>query len=140
MNSMAGMRWGRKEPRSIPVEEMLDGRHYRLRAELPGLEPAADLRVTCTGSEIRLDAMRRPRPGWPTGRSEFRYGRRLRAVHLPASVQTHTLAARYVNGLLEVTAALGDIDPCPHPFVVSVDVVTGGRSRRRARPRQVGAA
>jgi HSP20 family protein len=106
--------------RTIPVEETVNGRRYRLRAELPGLDPVADLQLVCTGTELRIDAMRMPpaRPG--SGHSEFAYGRRFRVVPLPPGLRSRTVAARYVNGVLEVTAAVGVVEPRMPAFAVTV--------------------
>lgn len=114
-----------RSPRAIPVEEAVSGRRYVLRAELPGIDPVDDLRLTCTGNELRIDAMRMaPRRVGP-GHSEFAYGRRLRVVPLPAGVRPRTIAARYVNGVLEVTAALGPTEPSMPAFAVDVRLLDG---------------
>lgn len=47
-------------PRRIPVEEAISGRRFVLRAELPGIDPDEDLRITCAAGELRLDVCREP--------------------------------------------------------------------------------
>ena len=121
--------------RTIPVEEAVDRRHYRLRAELPGLDPVADLQLVCTGTELRIDAMRTPQPRPGSGHSEFSYGRRFRVVPLPPGLRSRTVAARYVNGVLEVTAAVGAIEPRTPAFAVAVgDDPSSVPTRRDFRP------
>jgi HSP20 family protein len=107
-------------PRRIPVEEAISGRRFVLRAELPGIDPDEDLRITCAAGELRLDVCREPaeHEGW---RSEFGYGRRVRVVALPPGVRSHTLAARYADGVLEVSAVVGPVEPGPRPFRVAVE-------------------
>jgi hypothetical protein len=78
--------------RAVPVEESVRDRRYVLRAELPGIDPIDDLRLTCTGNELRIDAMRVPPRRAGPGHSEFVYGRRLRVVPLPAGVRPGTIA------------------------------------------------
>ena len=49
-----------------------------------------------------------------------RYGRRFRVVPLPPGLRSRTVAARYVNGVLEVTAAVGAVEPRTPAFAVTV--------------------
>jgi HSP20 family molecular chaperone IbpA len=106
--------------RAIPVEEAVDSRRYRLRAELPGLDPGTDLWLVCTGTELRIDVVRTPQPRPGSGHSEFSYGRRFRVVPLPPGLRSRTVAARYVDGVLEVTAAVGVVEPRTPAFAVAV--------------------
>lgn len=115
--------------RAVPVEASVTDRRYELRAELPGIDPIDDLRLTCTGNELRIDAMRVPPWRAGPGHSEFTYGRRLRVVPLPPGVRPGTIAACYVDGVLEVTAALGETAPSTRPF--AVDVRAAPRRSRR---------
>jgi HSP20 family molecular chaperone IbpA len=107
--------------RTIPVEEAVYPGLYRLRAELPGIDPVYDLRVTCEGSELRLDAAREPSTPAARGHSEFWYGRRLRVVTVPPDVRLSTVTARYADGVLEVSADRGVAEPRRAAFPVRVD-------------------
>lgn len=107
--------------RTIPVEEAVYPGHYRLRAELPGIDPVYDLRVTCEGSELRLDATREPPTRAARGHSEFWYGRRLRVVAFPSDIRLGTVTARYADGVLEVSADRGVAEPRRAAFPVRVD-------------------
>ncbi|WP_089253394.1 Hsp20/alpha crystallin family protein [Asanoa hainanensis] len=114
------MRPGRQEAtRSILVEQAVSPRRYRLRAELPGID-LVHLRVTCDGSELRLDATREPPTGGALDRSEFWYGRRLRCVPLPPDLRARTMTASYTDGVLEVTADRGIAEPRRPAFQVEV--------------------
>lgn len=91
---------------SIRIEDHLDGDHYEIRAELPGIDPARDLRITYARGELRLDVARKETKT-DKGRSEFHYGSFFRVIPLPAGIKEETIVARYVDGILEITAAVG---------------------------------
>lgn len=91
---------------SIRIEDHLDGDHYGIRAELPGIDPARDLRITYARGELRLDVARKETKT-DKGRSEFHYGSFFRVIPLPAGIKEETIVARYVDGILEITAAVG---------------------------------
>ncbi|MEV4624237.1 Hsp20/alpha crystallin family protein [Asanoa sp. NPDC049573] len=93
---------------------------YVLRAALPGIDPTVDLRVTCSGNELRLDAVRAFPPDARGGHSEFSYGRLFRVVPLPVGTRARTISARYVDGILEVSARLGVAEPGTRQFTVPV--------------------
>lgn len=92
---------------SIRIEDHLDGDQYEIRAELPGIDPARDLRVTYAGGELRLDVVRKETQT-DKGRSEFHYGSFFRVIPLPPGIKEETMAARYVDGILEITATVGE--------------------------------
>jgi HSP20 family protein len=107
----------------IPVERRI-GDRYVVRAELAGVDPVADLRVMYGGGGLRLDAVRDER-GHPRGaRTEFQYGTLFRIIPLPAGVQSRTLKARYANGVVEVSARMGAVEPNRWPMAVPVFVDT----------------
>jgi HSP20 family protein len=91
---------------SIRIEEHIDGDRYTVRAELPGIDPDKDLRVTRLGDELRIDVVRKDSNS-DKGRSEFHYGAFYRAVPLPAGTRPDTIIANYVDGILELTATVG---------------------------------
>ncbi|MEV4536676.1 Hsp20/alpha crystallin family protein [Asanoa sp. NPDC049518] len=119
------------DARTILVEEAVYPDRFRLLAELPGIDPVHDLRVTCDGSELRLDATRDPPTTAARGQSELWYGRRVRVVAVPWDVRCGTMTARYADGLLEVTADRGAPEPRRSAF--QVPIFTAVRPERRAK-------
>lgn len=89
----------------IPVEDTLSDKEYVLRAELPGLKPDKDIKVSVENGILNVHAEREEQEH-VRGRSEFRYGLLQRAVRLPASADPEHIVARYRNGILEVTVPL----------------------------------
>jgi HSP20 family protein len=86
----------------IRVEDYRDGDTYVVRAELPGIDPAKDLHITCGNGVLRLE-VERTEEHRDKMRSEFRYGSFRRDIPLPAGAQEDAVKARYANGILEVT-------------------------------------
>ena len=84
------------------LEESVRDDRYVIRAELPGLDPENDIEVTVDGRVLTIRAERRQQDQEPS-RSEFRYGSLAREVRLPARVDPADVAARYDNGVLEVS-------------------------------------
>jgi HSP20 family molecular chaperone IbpA len=89
----------------IPVEDTLTDTEYVLRAELPGLKPDKDIKVTVENGILTVHAERREQEH-VRGRSEFRYGLLQRSIRLPASADTEYVTARYHSGVLEVAVPL----------------------------------
>jgi HSP20 family protein len=89
----------------IPVEDTLTDTEYVLRAELPGLKPDKDIKVTVENGVLTVHAERREQEH-VRGRSEFRYGLLQRSIRLPASADTEHVTARYHSGVLEVAVPL----------------------------------
>lgn len=94
---------------AIRVEDFLDEDHYVVRAELPGIDPDKDVTVTVEDGLLTITAERREEKR-DTKRSEFHYGSFSRTVTLPAGAREDSVAARYENGMLEVSVALAPID------------------------------
>src|SRR5262249_31764742 len=84
----------------IRVEECSVEGSYVVRAEVPGIEPARDLFVSCHKGLLRIHVHRAP-TGEAT-RSEFRYGSAFRTLVLPVGAREDEVTARYVNGILEI--------------------------------------
>src|SRR5690606_11531620 len=54
-----GFAWDRLGDGLIRVDEYRDGDTWVIRAELPGIDPDADLEITVADSVLRIDAERR---------------------------------------------------------------------------------
>lgn len=93
------------EDAGIKVEEFEDGAQLVVRAELPGIDPDADVEITMSDNTLHLRAERRSetktedKKGY---RSEFRYGSFSRSVRLPAGASPEDVSATYGDGILEV--------------------------------------
>ncbi|MGC1213991.1 MAG: Hsp20/alpha crystallin family protein [Micromonospora sp.] len=105
---------------TIRVEDYLDGDRYVIRAELPGIDPAKDVRITRTGETLRLDVVRRESHADKV-HSEFHYGSFSRLIPLPAGVKEETIAARYADGILEITAMIGATEPTAREIPITVE-------------------
>lgn len=88
--------------RDVRIEEFTSDGKYVVRAELPGLDPAKDIKVEVANGVLTVTATRRQeeRDG---AHSEFHYGTLLRKVLLPDGADEKAVAARYTAGILEVT-------------------------------------
>jgi HSP20 family molecular chaperone IbpA len=90
----------------IRVEESTAHMEYRLRAELPGLQPDTDIQVGVVDGTLTIHADRQHQDH-TAGRSEFRYGPLHRSVRLPANADTEHITSAYRDGILEVNVPLG---------------------------------
>jgi HSP20 family molecular chaperone IbpA len=104
----------------IRVEDELSDQEYRLRAELPGLDPEQDVQVSVSDGLLTINAERRAEEH-TRGRSEFRYGMLRRTVRLPANADREHIKAGYDKGVLEVTVPL----TAPAPDGRKIPVTSG---------------
>lgn len=89
----------------IRVEDHLTDQEYKLRAELPGMDPEKDIQVSVEDGTLAISAERHEQEH-ARGRSEFRYGMLRRTVRLPAGADAEHVTAAYDKGVLEVTVPL----------------------------------
>lgn len=89
----------------IRVEDELTDQEYRIRAELPGLDPEKDIHVYANDGVLNINAERQEQKR-AHGRSEFRYGMLRRSVKLPANADKEHVTAAYDKGVLTVTVPL----------------------------------
>lgn len=106
---------------SIRVEDYMEGDQYFVRAELPGIDPVKDVRITFADGELRLDVVRKETTHPDKTRSEFHYGSFFRIIPLPTGVMEKTITARYADGILEITAKVGEIKPAVKEIPVKVE-------------------
>jgi HSP20 family protein len=111
----------------IRIEQLIREGHLIVRAEMPGLDPAKDLKVAVVDATLHIHAQR-PAPKRSGAHSEFRYGSLSRSFALPRAARTQTATARYVQGILEITFALSEPHPAGRP--ITVRVVRSARSSR----------
>lgn len=96
--------------RLIRVEDSMTDQEYRIRAELPGMDPEKDIQVSVDEGMLTIHAERRfeEKAG---GRSEFQYGMLQRTVRLPANADADAVKASYEKGILEVIVPLREGAP-----------------------------
>ena len=102
----------------IRVEDRFTDHDYELRAELPGLDPDKDMRVSVDGGRLTIRAERHAQ-STTNGRSEFTYGRFDRSVILPRNADTGHITATYDNGVLTVTVPLTAAVPSGRKVAIS---------------------
>jgi len=81
-----------------------DADHFFIRAEIPGME-SEGIGITATGRSLTISGEREI----VSEGDKVRYHRREReggtfnrVISLPSDIQTHKIAARYVNGILSI--------------------------------------
>jgi len=90
----------------VCLEDFLEDDQYVLRADLPGLDPETDVRVTIVGDLLTVSGRRRADKHDRTHR-EVVYGSFGRTLRLPAGSRTEEAHARYDAGVLQVTVPVG---------------------------------
>jgi len=97
--------WRRDAANALRIEDRLEDDRYVVRAEIPGIDPDKDVQITVAEGILTISAERREQIS-EKGQSEFHYGSFLRRVSLPAGSAEDKLAARYQDGILEVTVPI----------------------------------
>ncbi|GAA4475506.1 Hsp20/alpha crystallin family protein [Phytohabitans houttuyneae] len=103
----------------IRIEEFLEGETYVIRAELPGIDPAKDVTVTCVDGGLRLHVERAAGRKDST-HSEFHYGSFYRSVPLPAGAREDTITAEYADGILTIKLLVGEVEAEGKPIPITV--------------------
>ena len=94
-------------PHLIRVEDKIEDGHYVVRAEMPGLDPDKDVKITVEDNTLVIDAERTEEKS-DKNRSEFQYGAFRRAMALPAGAKVDDIKATYTDGILTVTIGIGE--------------------------------
>ncbi len=94
----------------IRVEDTLTDQEYKIRAELPGMDPEKDIQISVDAGVLSIHAERRTEEK-TKGRSEFHYGMLQRSVRLPGNADADNIKAGYDKGILEVTVPLKASEP-----------------------------
>ena len=92
-------------PDRVNIEEYTDGDTFVVRAELPGLDPEKDVKITVSEGMLTILAERKEESSTrerSSYRSEFRYGMCSRTLPLPAGVTEDDVKATSANGIIEV--------------------------------------
>jgi HSP20 family molecular chaperone IbpA len=94
----------------IRVEDKMEDDHYVIRAELPGINPDNDVKITVDDHTLVIDAERSEEKSDKT-HTEFQYGSFHRAMSLPAGVKPDDVTATYTDGILTVTIGITQTAP-----------------------------
>jgi HSP20 family protein len=95
----------------IKVEQRTKGDRLEVHAEIPGVDPRQDIKVSLGDGFLRLDAHRHKETeveSWTHVASEFQYGSASRVVGVPRGVTPEDVTARYRNGVLTIEVKLPD--------------------------------
>ena len=100
----------------IKVEEYWQDGTLVVRAELPGIDPDKDVRLTVVDGRLAIEAERHEedeveRDGFML--RELRYGTFARTLPLAAGVTASSITATYKDGLLEVRIPAASATPPP---------------------------
>ena len=93
----------------VAVEEFTEDGTLVIRAELPGIEPDKNVRITLSEGILRITAERSEessKSGRHFHRRELRYGSFVRSLPIPEGVHEQEITASYKDGILEVRVPL----------------------------------
>lgn len=101
--------YGERMVQPLRIEQYADQGYLFVRAELPGVDPEKDVKVTFEEGGVYIQAERKKEVDVrPPGEyfTEMRYGWLKRFVPLPKGVTEKDVTATYKNGILELRIAL----------------------------------
>ena len=110
--------WRRDASHSLRVEDRREDDTYVVRAEIPGVDPDKDVEITVSDGVLTIAAERREQIS-EKGRSEFHYGSFVRRVTLPTGAVEDKLAARYQDGILEITVPIEAVQAEPRTIPIA---------------------
>ena len=128
MDSLDRMFDSAHAPSPIRVEEFVDGKTLVVRAEMPGVDPDKDVKITVEDGYLNISAERQERTEHKDKgrfRSEFRYGSFSRSVPLPEGVKEEDIKASYINGVLEVRTPLPETAAAEPPATKTIPITRG---------------
>ncbi len=95
---------------TMRVEEYTHDGVLTVKAEIPGIDPNKDVKISISDGKLRIQAERREemeQKSKNSYRSEFKYGTFLRDIALPLGTKRSDIKAHYKDGLLTVTVPIG---------------------------------
>jgi HSP20 family protein len=102
--------WGTSHMR---VEEYREGDTLVVKAEMPGIDPDKDVKISLTEGRLRVRAERHQvseHKEKDNYRSEFHYGSYLRDFVVPAGVKEQDIKASYKDGVLMIRVPLPNVE------------------------------
>lgn len=99
----------------LKIEEYFDDGSLVIRAEIPGVDPDADIDISVEDQRLAIHAERTSRTEDDTDgyRSEFHYGSLSRVVGLPEGAKVDEIEADYADGILEVRIPIAEEETRP---------------------------
>jgi HSP20 family molecular chaperone IbpA len=94
-------------PHLIRVEDKVEDGHYVIKAEMPGIDPDKDVKITVENDRLVIEAERTEDKS-DKAHSEFQYGSFRRAMTLPTGAKVDDIKATYNDGILTVAIAVGE--------------------------------
>jgi HSP20 family protein len=101
MTTTLGRIWDELRPTGLRFSSVGGHGEFEVRAEIPGVDPARDIRIWQSSGLLRVEVTRAPTRD-DLVRSEFHYGRSIGSVDLPHDVDAGWLSARYHRGVLTI--------------------------------------
>jgi HSP20 family protein len=98
---------------AMRIEERIENGRYVVRAEMPGINPQKQAKVTAAKGILTIQA-ERPDGEDNIGHSEFHYGSFCRRVALPESADEADIQASYDNGIIEISVGLKADEAADH--------------------------
>ena len=105
----------------IRIEETQHDGDLVVRAELPGINPDKDVKVTLDGDMLTIHAERRDERHEEEGgtrRTEFHYGTATRRLRVPSGTDPSAVKATYKDGILEVHVPMPKAEPTAREITV----------------------
>ena len=102
--------WGMSHMR---VEEYREGDTLVVKAELPGIDPDKDVKISLTEGRLRVRAERQQgseHKEKDSYRSEFHYGSYLREFAVPVGVKQQDIKASYKDGVLMIRVPMPNVE------------------------------
>jgi HSP20 family protein len=112
----------------IRIERTTEDGQLVVRAELPGVDPDRDVKVSLVGDVLSIEAERRDERHTEAegmSHSEFHYGRLTRALRLPSHVDPAAVRAAYKDGILEIRVPVPEDKPSGHQIPVQREQSAG---------------
>ena len=106
---------------TLRLEEYPDGDAYVVRAEVPGVDPEKDVKVSVADGRLSI-AVERTEERADKTHSEFHYGSFARTVQLPAAAQEDRITAKYDHGILTIRVPLATAPTTGREIPVKVPV------------------
>jgi hypothetical protein len=103
MTATLGRIWDQLRLTGLRFEAAGATGEFAVRAEIPGVDPARDIRIWRFGGLLRVEVTR-ARTRNDQIRSEFHYGRSIGSVDVPPDVDARRLRARYHRGVLTIAS------------------------------------
>ena len=91
-------------PAGVRFEKVGGRGDFAVRAEIPGVDPARDIKISRTGDILRV-AVNRSAPRADPVRTEFHYGQFVGMIVLPRDAAARPLSATYDRGVLTISGA-----------------------------------